>query len=61
MLSSNLLLKIVVVHPYGCWVTGVGLSSKILPKIVAAHPHGSWVTATAQLGGANSRMSRWGL
>ena len=57
MLSSNLLLKIVVVHPYGCWVTGVGLSSKILPKIVAAHPYCSLVTAAAQLGAAKSKMS----
>ena len=56
MLSSNLLLKIVVVHPYGCWVTGVGLSSKILPKIVAAHPYCSFVTAAAQLEAAKGKM-----
>ena len=42
MLSSKLLPKIVVVHPYGCWVTGVGLSSKMLPKIMATHPYCSW-------------------
>ena len=53
----KLLPKIVVVHPYGCWVTGVCLGSKILSKIVAAHSHGSWVKATAQLGAAKSRMS----
>ena len=56
MLSSNLLPKIVVVHPYGCWVTGVGLSSKILPKIVAAHPYCSFVTAAAQLEAAKGKM-----
>ena len=56
MLSSNLLPKIVVVHPYGCWVTGVGLSSKILPKIVAAHPYCSFVTAAALLEAAKGKM-----
>ena len=56
MLSSKLLPKIVVVHPYGCWVTGVGLSSKILPKIVAAHPYCSFVTAAAQLEAAKGKM-----
>ena len=56
MVSSKLLPKIVVVHPYGCWVTGVGLSSKILPKIVAAHPYYSFVTAAAQLEAAKGKM-----
>ena len=56
MLSSKLLPKIVVVHPYGCWVTGVGLSSKILPKIVAAHPYCSFVTAAALLEAAKGKM-----